>query len=402
MTKSLFGRSARLPSREQLYSAALMLAIFCFLVDSSTVPYLIGETFSDAALKALRYASYALVIASLFLQPAYPRRTLILIALVVALAVVNARVAGKALLLSLLYVIGAVGLDYRRIARAQFCIMLTLFCLIVFGSLLGVIENWGFDLTSARPRYCLGFFYPSHTTSLFFYLVLLFCFLKGPELRFWHVLVIAAADLWQYSYTDSRAGTVLALLAAIVMFLLRRRPLRGVSAHTLALSFLICAAVCLALTWLHRRGAVDLSLLNRLLAGRLDYQRDIFSMHHVGLFGQGMEWVGHGGTGHTQLAAGARYNYVDCSYIKLLFDEGILLTAVVLAGFTAAGIRAARAGDTALLLALAFSAVYCAVEQWLVNPGYHPFFVLISALFLAPDGALKPVRFRRSGGGAAP
>ena len=35
-----------------------------------------------------------------------------------------------------------------------------------------------------------------------------------------------------------------------------------------------------------------------------------------------------------------------------------------------------------LLLALSFSALYCAVEQWLIRPGYHPFFILIGALFL--------------------
>lgn len=403
MTTSLRGRDVRIPSRELLYCLGLMLVTFSLIVEQSTIPHSIDETFSTPVLKAIRYASYLIVAVSLLLRPAYSRRSLILIAAVMGIAVIDARRAGFGLLLPLLFAVGMIGLDYRRVAKAQFIAMAFTFAFIVVGSQIGLVDNWGFELTTSRPRYCLGFFYPSHMTSVFFYLVLLFCFLKGRDLRIWHVIVIAALDFWQYHYTDSRAGTALALLAAVVMFLLRNRPVpRKWLSVLLSFSFVICAAVCLAVTWCHIKGVVDLSQLNRLLANRLDLQRDILTTHHVGLFGQRMEWIGYGGTGYTQQAVGDNYNFIDCAYLKVLLEQGILMWSLVLAGFTFAGLRAAKRGDFPLLLALAFSAVYCMVEQWLINPGFHPFFILIGALFLLGEQeGDKPIRFGAPAGGAA-
>ena len=383
MEKALPGRSARLPSRELVFCAALALTTVCHILDSTVVPPMLGETFSETALKAFRYVSYLLAAVSLLMNRSYSRRSLVLILAVLALAVVNARTAGNLLMLSLLFAAGIVGLDYRRVARVQLAVMIATFAFVVLSSLIGLVDNWGFELDSARPRYCLGFYYPSHATSLFFYIVLLFCALKGRELRLWHVLVIAALDLWQFHYTDARAGTLLALAAPAVMYLLRRRPVppKHIS-WVLELSFVLCAAASLLITWVYAKELLDLSWLNRLLSSRLDLQRDAFAAYHVGLFGQQIDWIGYGGTGYTHAAVGDSYNFIDCSYLKVLFDQGVLMWAVVLLGFTAACFRASKQGDYPLLLALSFSALYCAVEQWLIRPGYHPFFILIGALFL--------------------
>lgn len=398
MEKSLSGRSARLPSRELIFCAALALTTVCHILDSTAVPPLLGETFSETVLKAFRYVSYLLAAASLLMNRSYSRRSLVLILAVMGLAVVNARSAGNLLMLSLLFAAGMVGLDFRRVAKVQLAVMIVTFAFVVLGSLIGLVDNWGFELDSARPRYCLGFYYPSHATSLFFYIVLLFCCLKGRELRLWHVLVIAALDLWQFHYTDARAGTLLALAAPVVMYLLRRRsvPPKRIS-WVLELSFVLCAAACLAITWAYAREIVDLSWLNRILSSRLDLQRDAFSAYHVGLFGQQIDWIGYGGTGYTHAAVGESYNYIDCSYLKVLFDQGILMWAVVLLGFTAACFRASKQGDYPLLLALSFSALYCSVEQWLIRPGYHPFFILIGALFMiGTDLPDRRIRFSKT------
>ena len=383
-------------SREAIYCAALMLAMFCFIADTSVLPYMLGEAVSDMILKILRYLSYALVVCSIVLRPGYSVRTIASVALVMLLAALNARHVGNTLMLTLLFAVGMIGMDYHRVAKAQLALMTAMFLFIVIGSLAGLMENWGFDLTTKRPRYCLGFFYPSHTASLFFYGVLLFCFVMGSRLRLWHIGVIALMDLWQYTYTDARAGTVLALLAAVCVWLSRFGKAPGRVVRVLLPSaFVLCAAACLILTWAYQSGPVDLTALDNLLAKRLSMQQNALQSFSVRPFGQQITWIGHGGTGHTQLAAGERYNYVDSSYIKVLLDQGAVMWAVLLAGFTAASVRAVRRGEWALVIVLAFSAVYASVEQWWIHLGYDPFFILIGALF-APDADHLPrIRFRK-------
>ena len=67
-------------------------------------------------------------------------------------------------------------------------------------------------------------------------------------------------------------------------------------------------------------------LLNQLFSGRLGLQYTLNNFYHPTLFGQTIPQVGFGGAS----TAISNYFYIDNSYVRLLFMNGIVLTILVL------------------------------------------------------------------------
>ncbi len=127
-----------------------------------------------------------------------------------------------------------------------------------------------------------------------------------------------------------------------------------------------------------------LGLMNTLLSSRLSIAQSSIKLYGIHLFGQNIHWVGWGGWGHTQTQLSGVYNYVDTSYLKLLLDNGLIVWFVIMLGWTITSVKAYKTNNRYLLFALAFLAVYCLVEQWLMNLGANPF-VIYLALFIFGD-----------------
>lgn len=70
--------------------------------------------------------------------------------------------------------------------------------------------------------------------------------------------------------------------------------------------------------------------LNKLLSGRLALGQNAMSEYGISLFGKDIEWIGF----NMEETLRGAYNYVDCSYVKILLDHGILFLGIVLLAYT--------------------------------------------------------------------
>ena len=371
--------------REMVYSLAIGIITFCQLIQSSIIPYELGPAGLGVFLKYLRYLAYLLVVLCILSKPCYSKYTVYFGLLALGIGLLVAHYSGMTVLIVFLIALGMADSDYKKVAMSQFVIIAVLYFFIFIGSQIGLIDNWSFGLGSSRPRYCMGFFYPSHTTSTFFALVLLFCYIKKDSLQIWHVVLISILNYWQYHYTDCRAGSMLALAAPLVVLLIKKDPLRSRinRSYILQYAFPICAVLCLALTICYQHNAVNLEWLDKVLSTRLSRQAAAMDTYGINLFGQHIDWYGKGGAGYIVELDEALLldNYVDSSFIKVLLDRGIIAWFLVIAGFLSASAKAAKTGDTVLLVCLSFMALYCTVEQWMLNFANNPFLILIGNMF---------------------
>lgn len=69
--------------------------------------------------------------------------------------------------------------------------------------------------------------------------------------------------------------------------------------------------------------------LNKLLSGRLALGQNAMSEYGISLFGKDIEWIGF----NMEETLRGTYNYVDCSYVKILLDHGILFLGIVLLAY---------------------------------------------------------------------
>ncbi len=366
--------------RDFLYFIAIFLKFLAQAISMSVIPFMIGEELCQNVFKIMTYTSYLLVILSIVINPQFKMRELIIIAAIVAITVVGSYYSGNAVMLTLIYLYGARDIDIERIIRNICVWSIIVFAGIVLGSKAGIIENWDFFVTTSRPRWGLGYSYPTHTSSALFMCVLLYCYVKKQNLRLWNVLAIEAIAYWIFKNTDSRAGVALAVIAPICFYMLKftKKPLKKTMfGHLLKWAFPICAIFIIAIT-LKYNGKGILEKLNRLLSDRLYYSQRAIGRFGVHAFGQRITWTGWGGIGHTQAALAGEYNYVDTSYIKLLLENGVIVWLLIMIAWTATSFDAVFRDDKYLAWALAILAAYCLVEQWLMNIGANPFVLVLT------------------------
>ena len=385
-----------LRKKEIIFLTAAFLKFLVQALNMSVIPTMIGAETCQKLFKVFTYTSYLLVAlgVAISLDTSYSKRETVIMSIMLVVTVAGSIYSGNDILLLMLYVYGAKDISIERVIRWFCAWMITAFVLIVAGSQIGLIENWVFFAETSRPRWGLGYTYPTHTSSVLFMCVLLFCYVRKDKLSVWEILLIEAVNYWMYKYTDSRAGVMLVALIPIVFYLMKfiKQPIRESKLECiLKFSFLICAAAIWIMTICYN-GTGILGKIDSILSSRLYYGQYSMRTYGVHLFGQKIQWVGWGGIGYTKQELSGVYNYVDSSYLQLLLVNGLLVWTMIMVGWTITSIYAVNRNNRYLAWALAFLALYCMVEQWLMNLGANPF-LLFWAEPLFASSAQKTISF---------
>ena len=364
-----------------IFMIALFLEIFTIYIKLTTIPYMVNTEVCLMILKALRYCGYLLVFIKILMDDFIVRQICIIGTLIIILMANILQVDGNAILCLFLFVVGMKDIDFYALCKKTVWWYILAFTLTVICSLLGIIQNWDYTM-GGRVRVSLGYTYPSHATSVFFFAVCLLCYVLGQKLQIWQVIFVEILNIWQYSQTDSRAGTILIFIAPIVFYFtkfFKKKPSKSLFYSLICLVYPICALFSLATAYFYR-GSGPLSVLNRVLSNRLYLENKALRNYGISVFGKQIKWIGNGGYGHTFTQFEGTYNYVDCSYIRILLDYGVVIFLLVMIGLTLAVGYAIRKNDKYLMWALVFVAVYSIIEPRLIEIGFNPFVLMLVVL----------------------
>ena len=183
-----------------------------------------------------------------------------------------------------------------------------------------------------------------------------------------------------FKYTDSRAGFYLSILVPILFLGLKfkkKATYNSIFDWFVQWAFPICAVTIFCMTKFYNNSGI-LKHINKILSSRLSISQRTMEKYGIHLFGQIIQYVGWGGIGHTTTELSGTYDYVDTSYIKLMLDNGIIVWCLIMLGWTIISIYSYKKNDKYLLYAIAVIAVYCMVEQWLMNLGANPFVIFLA------------------------
>ncbi|MDO4941752.1 MAG: hypothetical protein Q4E73_02785 [Lachnospiraceae bacterium] len=366
---------------EFIFCCALFCEVISLMISLTTIPYMVNTDLCNLCLKLLRYVGYLLIIFK-FIYEKVSLKEIILIAGIILLLGINSIVNDKALFMTFIFIYGMKNVRFEKVIQILSAWFAGCFVLIVIGSQLGLIDNWVYGLDDGRKRVSLGFFYPSHATSAFFYLTMLFCYVKKDNLRFWQVIVLEALNIWQYKQTDSRTGTALIAIALILFYLLQYK--KGDLAHSmfgfcLKCAFPVCAGISVFCCLFYDK-IPALQGVNQFLSDRISLGHNGIVDYGIHVWGQKIEWVGHGGSGYINDGLTGVYSYVDCSYVRILLECGIIVWIVILAGFTLASKVSVDHNEKYLAVALLFIAGYSIIEPRLLDIGFNPFMLVLANL----------------------
>lgn len=386
----------RIEKADVLFYLAIFFEMLAMIISLSTIPYAFGESLFNLLEKGLRYMGYLLIVIEI-LVVRFSKKEVILLMVTVIVTAMNIPYCGRALFLMFLFIYGVRAISFDRLCKFMCVVMCSLTLLIVIMSLIGIIPNWGYGIYSERPRYSLGFFYPSHATSLFLYTGILLCYVLKEKLKLWLVIVLEILNIVQFKFTDSKTGTAVLGIAIIVFYLaktIRKEKIKKVVCGICVGIFPLCAILSITGSLLYNASSKFWQMLDGFFTNRLHLAHDAINNYGVTLFGQKIEWVGYGGLGHSVVVLKDEYNYVDCSYVRLLLDNGILVFILVLVGFTLACWIAYKNRNVFLSLALAFVALYSIVEPRLCEIGFNPFFLVLGVLIDSKGLFLKEINLK--------
>lgn len=328
-----------------------------------------------------------------------------------ALAAVYYRVYRADGYLFLLYLavltLGLAGIDYRKILKTYLCTAGLLAAAAVVAALTGAITNFVF-MKNGYIRSAWGILYPTDFASavLFALLALWIAWRRLPD---WAMLLLALGSMllaWQI-VRGSTSLICSAAFAALVAYRVferhvverhgRLRWVKGGVNVLAAAAFVLLALLMFALMALYARRGVNLAVrANRLLSDRLKLAANAWKEHGVHPFGTPFEQVGAGGSTFQAL----NYNFVDSSYPLILIRYGWVTFIALAAVWTLGVIRAIRAGDRRLALAMALIALHSFSEHHFTEVNFN----ILLAMPLAAFPALSdeaPARDRRRAWAAA-
>lgn len=194
------------------------------------------------------------------------------------------------------------------------------------------IVSW--DRDTGIDRYTLGYSYTTFSSNYFFHLTIFYLYIKGNLIKYLELGVLALLNIYLYNFTNTKSAVIYSILAIILVILIKKFNFsKGVS-YINKFSMFVGGFAAGLLTYLYKYDSAIISEINVILSGRLYYGYKGIEDYGITLFGQKITWINE-----VILDSELHYNYIDSSYLNILFNYGIIILLFVMLGYYVLGKR---------------------------------------------------------------
>ena len=247
-------------------------------------------------------------------------------------------------------------------------------------SQLGIIEDRIF-LDGGRNRHGLGFTWTTTGAILFLHWSLQYIYLRGEKIKLIELALMAAVTFWFYVMTDASMTFYLSI-AFIAYFAivkiemnkflaLRRKPFQIIA----MLMPVLAAGFSIVAQWLYNGSNKFWINADSFTHGRLKLGHNGILEYGITLLGQPMKWVGF-----TARKSIGEYNYIDCSYLQIAIEYGLLFLILALFVYTVIIYRGILSKDYYIVSIICFLLIFAMTEPRLMNLMYTPFPLLVFSM----------------------
>lgn len=241
-------------------------------------------------------------------------------------------------------------------------------------SLVGMVPNLQYNRAGVI-RNSFGFIYPTDFASHCFYLFLAISYLLKDKFIWTRSLFGVLLSAFIIKYCDARLNALSILLATVIFIYFYYSNGKKLKIFALLpYSAVVFASVVTYFSYKFSRSNPFLVSINKLITGRLALGRNAFDTFGVHLFGtRNVQFIGSGGK--TESVIG--YNYVDSSYVQMLFTYGIVPVVLLLIIYVVASRKQYKEGQYLLVAILSLIAFNCMIEAFWFVPTYNIFMFLL-------------------------
>ncbi len=241
-------------------------------------------------------------------------------------------------------------------------------------SLVGMVPNLQYNRAGVI-RNSFGFIYPTDFASHCFYLFLAISYLLKDKFIWTRSLFGVLLSAFIIKYCDARLNALSILLATVIFIYFYYSNGKKLKIFALLpYSAVVFASVVTYFSYKFSWSNPFLVSINKLITGRLALGRNAFDTFGVRLFGtRNVQFIGSGGK--TESVIG--YNYVDSSYVQMLFTYGIVPVVLLIIIYVVASRKQYKDGQYLLVAILSLIAFNCMIEAFWFVPTYNIFMFLL-------------------------
>ena len=241
-------------------------------------------------------------------------------------------------------------------------------------SLVGMVPNLQYNRAGVI-RNSFGFIYPTDFASHCFYLFLAISYLLKDKFIWTRSLFGVLLSAFIIKYCDARLNALSILLATVIFIYFYYSNGKKLKIFALLpYSAVVFASTVTYLSYQFSWSNPFLVTVNKLITGRLALGRNAFDTFGVHLFGtRNVQFIGSGGK--TESVIG--YNYVDSSYVQMLFTYGIVPVVLLIIIYVVASRKQYKDGQYLLVAILSLIAFNCMIEAFWFVPTYNIFMFLL-------------------------
>ena len=249
-------------------------------------------------------------------------------------------------------------------------------------SIIGFLPNLQFAQVRSSGlviRNSFGFIYPTDFASHCFYLFIAWGYLLREKYIWLRVAVGVALSAFIIKFCDARLNSMSVLVAVIiflVMYYTKEKKFKDY--NILPYSAAIFSSLMFYLSSHFSFSSPFFVKLNDFFSMRLFLGKNALDTYKLHLFGtNNVKFIGYGGTTESVLS----YNYVDSSYIQMLFYYGIVPVVLLVLVYVLSSRRFYKEGKMLFLALLSLITINCMIEAFWIRPGYNIFmFTLFASL----------------------
>lgn len=232
---------------------------------------------------------------------------------------------------TMLFVIGAKNIDYKKICFVYICIAVTLLCFAMYLSGKGYIADYIYQ-SERGVRHSLGICYPTDFMAHIFFLFAVYICYRSDKLMFSEIVLMLVIGLTAYHWTYARNSTICVLVLCFmcliikILRLLRIRLTDYKWMNLLSLVIIIAFIIWIVLMTQYNEGSSFFAKLNDLLSNRIQLSAQGYQTYGISLYGNVIQ---ENGLAFGGFSVAQQYFFLDVFFVRVLIKYGFLLSIVI-------------------------------------------------------------------------
>lgn len=277
-----------------------------------------------------------------------------------------------------LFIIGAGNLNRKDLIKISFITECVLMIFILLSYASGFLPNEIILRQDGSPRYYLGYNYTTLSANYFFHMVLMYIYIKQGKLKLFGYVLIVLLNFFFFFTTDTKTIFAMIFLILGAVFFTERVSIKWIDniwvCKILHYIFFIFAFISIEGILAFRWESTFFTRINNIMTNRLSLGQQAYDLYGISFLGQLITW-------NTDFNGTVPYLYVDCAYMNVAINYGIIVLFLLCAGFTYIMGRALKEKDIMLLIVGFFLAAHSISDPQLYMMWYNPFLLLIGSYF---------------------